>query len=89
MRQVSVHWDDENRRHILVERAERGITRAEVEEVLLAGNTVRWFAKTGRFFAQGRTAAGHCLRVVYVGILQMRPVTAWRVPGRECERWET
>jgi hypothetical protein len=88
MRRVSVHWDDENRHHILVERAERGITKAEVEEVLLAGTTVRWFAKTGRFLAQGRTAAGRCLRVVYVGILQMRPVTAWRVPGKECEPWE-
>jgi hypothetical protein len=60
-----------------------------VEEVLLAGSTVRWFAKTGRFFAQGRTAAGRCLRIVSVGVLQMRPVTAWRVPGKECERWET
>jgi hypothetical protein len=85
----SIHWDAENTNHILVERAERNISKAEVEEVLIGQDTVKWFAKRGgRLFAEGRTAGGRCLRVVYVGIEQMRPVTAWPVPQKECERWQ-
>jgi hypothetical protein len=89
MSQRSVHWDAENTRHILVERAGRNTSRAEVEEVLLGRNTVMWMSRGGRFLAEGSTAAGRCLRVVFTGVWQMRPVTAWQVPGRNCERWQT
>jgi hypothetical protein len=87
MRQQRIHWDAENTHHILVEHADRRIGMGKVEEVLLGRNTLRWMSSGGRFVAQGRTAAGRCLRVIHVGVRQMRPVTAWQRPGRECERW--
>jgi uncharacterized DUF497 family protein len=87
----SIQWDAENTNHLLVENAIRNISKAEVEEVLLGTATVRWFSPKGggRFFAQGWTAARRCLRVVYVGIEQMRPVSAWQRPAKECEQWQT
>ena len=86
----SVHWDAENTHHLQVERANRDISKAEVEEVLLGASTVRWFSpRGGRFIAQGWTAARRCLRVVYVGVEQMRPVSAWRRPAKECVQWQT
>ena len=90
MSRPTIHWDDENSHHILVERAERGISRAEVEEVLLGSNTVRWFTRRGgRLKALGSTSTGRCLTVIYVGIERMRPVTAWLEKKQECERWRT
>jgi uncharacterized DUF497 family protein len=84
-----VRWDDENTRHLLVERAERWISKREVEAVLMAQDTVRAPARSGRVRAVGRTAAGRCLIVIYAGFLEMRPVTAWETTGREWERWRT
>jgi uncharacterized DUF497 family protein len=90
MSELSVRWDVENIHHLLVENATRNISKAEVEEVLLGTATVRWFSsRGGRFFAQGWTAARRCLRVVYVGVEQMRPVSAWQRPAKECEQWQT
>jgi uncharacterized DUF497 family protein len=86
----TIHWDAENTHHLLVENAIRNISKAEVEQVLLSATTVRWFSpRGGRFFAQGSTAARRCLRVVYVGVEQMRPVSAWPRPAKECEQWQT
>jgi hypothetical protein len=85
----SIHWDAENTHHLLVEHANRNIGKAEVEEVLLGIATVRWFTRRGgRFVAQGWTAGRRCLRVVYVGVEQMRPVSAWQRPAKECEQWQ-
>ena len=85
-----IHWDAENTHHILVEHASRNISKAEVEEILLGASTVRWFSRRGgRFIAQGWTATRRCLRVVYVGVQQIRPVTAWPRPAKECEQWQT
>jgi hypothetical protein len=86
----SIHWDAENTNHILVEHAERSISKAEVEEVLLGADTVKWFSRRGgRFVAQGWTAARRSLKVVFVGVEQMRPVSAWQRPAKECEQWQT
>ena len=84
-----VRWDDENTRHLLVERADRWIAKREVEAVLMAPDTVRAVARSGRIRATGRTAAGRCLIVIYAGIHDMRPVTAWETTGREFERWQS
>jgi len=86
----SIHWDAENTHHILVEHAERSISKAEVEEVLLSADTVKWFSRQGgRFVARGWTAARRCLKVVFVGVEQMRPVAAWQRPAKECEQCQT
>ncbi len=87
MIQHSVRWDAENTHHILVQNAERSITKSEVEEVLLNSGTVKWFARGGRFFATGRTMTGRCLRVVFTGIHEPRPVSAWQLRRKECARW--
>ena len=83
----SIRWDAENRHHIFVEHAERNITRAEVEQVVLSSGSVRWLAKNGRSFAQGRTLAGRCLRIVYSGLHHVRPVSAYERPDKECRQW--
>jgi uncharacterized DUF497 family protein len=84
VRQQRIHWDAENTRHILVERAERKISKAEVEEVLLSGDTFRALSRRGggRFLATGYTSTGRQLVVVFSGIDDMRPVTAWAVGDR-------
>ncbi len=84
-----VRWDDENTRHLLVERGDRWISKREVEAVLVAPDTVRAAARSGRIRAVGRTAAGRCLTVIYAGSQDMRPVTAWETGGREYERWQS
>lgn len=85
----TIRWDVENQHHIFVEHAERNITRSEVEQVVLSSNSVRWFTKRGgRSIAQGRTLAGKCLRVVYSGLYDVRPVAAYRRPKEECEQWK-
>lgn len=79
----SVHWDAENTHHILVEHGDRNISTAEVEEVLLSTDTVKWMTKRGgRFKAFGRTARGRWLIVIYSGIDDLRPVTAWATPDK-------
>jgi uncharacterized DUF497 family protein len=81
MSEVSVRWDAENTRHIQVDHAERNISTTEVEEVLRSADTVKWMTKRGgRFMALGQTAEGRWLLVIYSGIYDLRPVTAWAVP---------
>jgi hypothetical protein len=83
MSRESVRWDAENTHHILVERAARKITKGEVEEVLLSPDTVKWMTRQGgRFKALGQTAGGRWLIVIYSGIYDLRPVTAWSAPNQ-------
>jgi len=74
-----VVWDDENLRHLLVERAHREISCQEVEDVLQDSQTTKEAARAGRRLAIGRTKAGRPLAVVFVGELEARPHTAWQV----------
>jgi hypothetical protein len=83
MSEISVRWDAENTRHLQVDHAERSIRTTEVEEVLRSAHTVKWMTKRGgRFKGQGQTAEGRWLLVIYTGIYDLRPVTAWAVPDK-------
>jgi len=79
-----VVWDDENLHHLLVERAARGITCEEVEDVLIGPDTTIASAKYGRRLAIGKTEPGRPLAVIFVGDLERRPYTAWQIPE---QRW--
>lgn len=75
----TIVWDDENIRHLLIDRADRDITIEEVEEILTSPDTVRQPARAGRDRYIGRTAAGRHLAVIAIGDLEVRPETAWAI----------
>lgn len=89
MPEIRVLWAEENRHHLLVDRAERGITTHEVDEVLLDPRTrvLRWHP-SGRWDRIGLTTAGRPLQVRGVGLLELIPETAWQVSRKEWQRWQ-
>jgi hypothetical protein len=82
MNRPTIRWHEHNLRHILIDHAERKITRREIEEVLLDPATVRWPARNGRWRMVGRTAGGRHLVVIVVGVTDMCPVTAWAISAK-------
>ena len=80
-----VIWDADNLHHILVEHADRGVSRQEIDEVLLSPDVDRRPARHGRWWMTGRTAAGRLIRVIVLGVREMRPEAAY--PLGE-ERWQ-
>jgi hypothetical protein len=87
--EIRIRWDEENLYHLLVERADRGILVAEVEEVLLdpATKVVRWHLD-GRWDRIGVTRAARPLQVRGLGVFELYPETAWPVSRREWQRWQ-
>lgn len=77
-------WDEANRHHLTVERAHRGITEEQVEEVLLDEDTAVLGARQGRERYVGRTSAGRFLEVIALGEVDVPPETAWEISE---ERW--
>ncbi|MDQ6774294.1 MAG: hypothetical protein M3024_15140 [Candidatus Dormibacteraeota bacterium] len=75
-------WDDDNRRHLLLDRAARWISEADVEQVLTSAASTRKRSRRGRLQVTGRTAAGRRLTVIVErpapGLL--RPIMAWETP---------
>ncbi len=84
MTELRIVWDDDNRHHLLVERAHRGITEEEVEEVLLDEDTAVLDARHEGDRCVGRTGAGRFLEVIALGENDVRPETAWEISE---ERW--
>jgi len=79
-----VVWDEENIDHLLVQRADRGITCEEVEEVLTDADTKYKEAREGHRLAIGRSKAGRPLAIIVIGEQELRPSTAWQITE---ERW--
>ena len=77
-------WDEDNLHHLQVDRAHRGITVDEVEEVLGDADTAVLAVRAGRDLYIGRTTAGRFLAVVALGESEVRPETAWVVTE---DRW--
>ena len=84
MGRTQIIWDLEddpegNVQHI----AEHGLTREEVEEVLLGPERLGTSRSTGQPTAFGRTSTGRYIVVVYEEIARdiLRPVTAYDVPA--------
>lgn len=76
-----VLWDDNNRKHHLVEHAERGLTEDEIDEVLLNPMSIKvGDTKHKTMVTVGRTARGRPILVAWRALAKgMYPVHARRV----------
>jgi hypothetical protein len=79
-------WDEHNLHHLLVERAERGITPEDIEHMLADPDTVVRTLPTGADLNIGRTPSGRPLAVVTIGMSELYPKTAWWVSEKTWRR---
>jgi hypothetical protein len=82
--QITVVWDTANRYHITVERASRGISEDDVEDVLMDPETVAKPRPDGRDLYVGRTRTGRPLAVEAMGEREIYPTKAWPITE---DRW--
>ncbi len=79
-------WDEHNLTHLLVERAERGITVEDVEHVLTDTDTRTRSLPTGAELHLGRALSGLPLAVVTIGVAELYPKTAWWITEKAWRR---
>jgi hypothetical protein len=79
-------WDEHNLHHILIERAERGITPEDIEHMLADPDTVVRPLPTGADLNIGRAPSGRPLAVVTIGMSELYPKTAWWVSEKAWRR---
>jgi len=70
-------WDEHNQTHLLVDRADRGITVEDVEHMLTDPDTRTRPLATGAELHLGRALSGRPLAVVTVGVNELYPKTGW------------
>jgi hypothetical protein len=83
---VRIVWDEHNLHHLLVERAERGITPEDIEHVLTDPDTAARALPTGADLNIGRAPSGRPLAVVTIGVAELYPKTAWWVSEKVWRR---
>ena len=83
---VRIVWDEHNLHHLLVERAERGITPEDVEHVLTDLDTMVRPLPAGGDLNIGRAPSGRPLAVVTIGVAELYPKTAWWVSEKVWRR---
>ncbi len=79
-------WDEHNLHHILIERAERGITPEDIEHMLADPDTAVRSLPTGADLNVGRASSGRPLAVVTIGKTELYPKTAWWVSEKAWRR---
>jgi hypothetical protein len=79
-------WDEHNLYHILVERAERGITPEDIEHLLADPNTVVQPLPSGADFNIGRAPNGRVMAVITIGVAELYPKTVWWVSEKVWRR---
>jgi hypothetical protein len=79
-------WDEHNLHHLLVERADRGITPEDVEYMLMDPETVVRRLENGAELNIERAPNGRPLAVVTIGVAEPYPRTAWWVSERVWRR---
>ena len=79
-------WDEYNLHHILIERAERGITPEDIEYMLADPDTAVRSLPTGADLNIGRAPSGRPLAVVTIGVAELYPKTAWWVSEKAWRR---
>ena len=79
-------WDEHNLHHLLVERAERGITPEDVEHMLADANTVVRPLASGAALNIGRAPNGRPMAVITIGVAELYPKTAWWVSEKAWRR---
>jgi len=79
-------WDEHNLHHLLVERAERGITPEGVEHLLMDAETVVRRLESGADLNIGRAPNGLPMAVITIGVAELYPKTAWWVSERVWRR---
>lgn len=84
--QSRIVWDEHNLFHLLIERADRGITPEDVEHVLTDPETRVRSLASGADLNIGRAANRRPLAVVTVGVSELYPKTAWWVSERTWRR---
>jgi len=77
--EVRIVWDEHNLFHLVVERAERGITPEDVEHVLADPDTRVQRLSSGGDLRIGRAPSGRPLAVITIGVTELYPKTAWWV----------
>ena len=83
---VRIVWDEHNLHHILVERAERGITSEDVEYMLGDPKTVVRQLPNGADLNIGRATNGRPIAVITIGVAELYPKTAWWVSEKAWRR---
>lgn len=79
---IRIVWDEYNLMHLLVDRAERGISIEDVEHVLTDPDTRTRRLPTGAEMHIGRALSGRPLATVTFGVAELYPKTAWWVTER-------